>query len=312
MSKKRGTSGFTLIELLVVIAIIAILAAILFPVFAQAREKARAITCVSNEKQIALAILQYVQDYDETLPLGQRPANSGEINSIPSSYWTGISYKVVTWHYEIAPYIKNGQIYHSANTGGLEYAGGVWSCPDFPATTSRNYGANDNAFGDLTTYNGWGNPWQKSDILNAIPNPSDKIAVMEKGYMGGNSGTAVPGDPMGSKDWADWKFECAEYMWIPNPPNYSASDFTPWIRADQDNDSFSKPYPWAGVAPRFRHQGRSNAIFFDGHVKPIRLSMLAGIPAWCEYIWAPNTMYGNTWYPYGLPGGANACAQYEN
>jgi prepilin-type N-terminal cleavage/methylation domain-containing protein len=59
--------GFTLIELLVVIAIIAILAAILFPVFAKAREKARQTSCLSNCKQIALACLQYAQDYDETL-----------------------------------------------------------------------------------------------------------------------------------------------------------------------------------------------------------------------------------------------------
>jgi prepilin-type N-terminal cleavage/methylation domain-containing protein/prepilin-type processing-associated H-X9-DG protein len=64
----RKTAGFTLIELLVVIAIIAILAAILFPVFAQAREKARAATCLSNLKQIGLALMQYTQDYDETLP----------------------------------------------------------------------------------------------------------------------------------------------------------------------------------------------------------------------------------------------------
>src|SRR5438105_4652422 len=61
-------SGFTLIELLVVIAIIAILAAILFPVFAQAREKARQTSCLSNNKQYALATLMYVQDYDETFP----------------------------------------------------------------------------------------------------------------------------------------------------------------------------------------------------------------------------------------------------
>jgi len=63
--------GFTLIELLVVIAIIAILAAILFPVFAQAREKARAITCVSNEKQMGLALLQYIGDNDELFPFLQ-------------------------------------------------------------------------------------------------------------------------------------------------------------------------------------------------------------------------------------------------
>src|SRR5512147_2634849 len=75
---KKG--GFTLIELLVVIAIIAILAAILFPVFAQAREKARQTSCVSNYKQTSMAILQYVQDYDETFP--QASAKNG-------ANWTG-------------------------------------------------------------------------------------------------------------------------------------------------------------------------------------------------------------------------------
>lgn len=74
----RPRSGFTLIELLVVIAIIAILAAILFPVFAQAREKARAIACLSNTKQIALAIVQYEQDYDEKTPNGVNPFGGGQ------------------------------------------------------------------------------------------------------------------------------------------------------------------------------------------------------------------------------------------
>jgi prepilin-type N-terminal cleavage/methylation domain-containing protein len=64
------TRGFTLIELLVVIAIIAILAAILFPVFARAREKARQTSCLSNVKQLTLGILMYAQDYDERLPFG--------------------------------------------------------------------------------------------------------------------------------------------------------------------------------------------------------------------------------------------------
>ena len=67
MEKQRGR-GFTLIELLVVIAIIAILAAILFPVFARARENARKTNCASNVKQILLGIHQYAQDYDEVLP----------------------------------------------------------------------------------------------------------------------------------------------------------------------------------------------------------------------------------------------------
>ena len=69
-SSRKLDQGFTLIELLVVIAIIAILASILFPVFAQAREKARSISCLSNTNQVGLAILQYVQDYDEALPSG--------------------------------------------------------------------------------------------------------------------------------------------------------------------------------------------------------------------------------------------------
>ena len=72
---RRSFRGFTLIELLVVIAIISILAAILFPVFAKAREKARQISCVSNEKQIGLALTMYVQDYDERYPQ-EHPSDS--------------------------------------------------------------------------------------------------------------------------------------------------------------------------------------------------------------------------------------------
>src|SRR5436305_1156733 len=68
-ARREFTRGFTLIELLVVIAVIAILAAILFPVFARARENARRSSCQSNEKQLSLAVLQYAQDYDERYPM---------------------------------------------------------------------------------------------------------------------------------------------------------------------------------------------------------------------------------------------------
>src|ERR1700733_12377722 len=75
--KGAGQRAFTLIELLVVIAIIAILAAILFPVFAQAREKARQTSCLSNEKQLALAAVQYTQDYDEMWPIASTGGQYG-------------------------------------------------------------------------------------------------------------------------------------------------------------------------------------------------------------------------------------------
>jgi prepilin-type N-terminal cleavage/methylation domain-containing protein/prepilin-type processing-associated H-X9-DG protein len=88
--------GFTLIELLVVIAIIAILAAILFPVFAKAREKARQSSCLSNIKQLMLGILSYTQDYDEVLPAIRRAG--GPFNHVP-------------WNAQIEPYIKNRQVF---------------------------------------------------------------------------------------------------------------------------------------------------------------------------------------------------------
>lgn len=88
--------GFTLIELLVVIAIIAILAAILFPVFARAREKARQTSCLSNMKEIGLAMAMYVQDYDETMPRRfLYCANDTQL------FW---------WHDMVQPYVKNWQI----------------------------------------------------------------------------------------------------------------------------------------------------------------------------------------------------------
>ncbi|MCW3060641.1 MAG: prepilin-type N-terminal cleavage/methylation domain [Capsulimonas sp.] len=112
---KRHAAGFTLIELLVVISIIAILAAILFPVFAKAREKARQISCLSNLKQLGTAATMYTQDYDETMML----------------YVGGGSY----WPNSLDPYVKMRR---------------AWYCPDFtgdiktPSANSSTYGANFN------------------------------------------------------------------------------------------------------------------------------------------------------------------------
>src|SRR6478609_2670504 len=99
---RRWWSGFTLIELLVVIAIIAILAAILFPVFAQAREAARKATCQSNLKQFMTAILMYAQDYDECLPLAVNGNN--QIGPLTSQTYNVPQFGV---HWQIMPYVKN-------------------------------------------------------------------------------------------------------------------------------------------------------------------------------------------------------------
>ncbi len=121
--------GFTLIELLVVIAIIAILAAILFPVFARARENARRTSCISNLKQMGLATMQYTQDYDEGLPVA--------LYSVPDDYiypdgkeWNN---NYVYWPQMIYPYHKSTQVFYCP------------SSPDPNLTTPRrlNYGANE-------------------------------------------------------------------------------------------------------------------------------------------------------------------------
>ncbi|MEI6431824.1 MAG: prepilin-type N-terminal cleavage/methylation domain-containing protein [bacterium] len=118
----RRRAGFTLIELLVVIAIIAILAAILFPVFAQAREKARQTSCLSNAKQYALANLMYIQDYDESFPM--------------SSY-LNVSC-VETFYSVVMPYVKNDQVTKCpSEPEAIKISDLVGApCPSTPAYTS--------------------------------------------------------------------------------------------------------------------------------------------------------------------------------
>ena len=95
-------TGFTLIELLVVIAIIAILAAILFPVFARAREKARQSSCLSNGKQLGIAVLSYAQDYDESLPKSWNDVDNDGSGTSGADY---------TWRSAVLAYAKNAQIW---------------------------------------------------------------------------------------------------------------------------------------------------------------------------------------------------------
>jgi prepilin-type N-terminal cleavage/methylation domain-containing protein/prepilin-type processing-associated H-X9-DG protein len=117
----QSRKGFTLIELLVVIAIIAILAAILFPVFAQAREKARATSCLSNLKQSATATLMYVQDYDETFPLSLYLGSDG-----------GPGPCLMTFYHGLTPYQKNGDIMRCPSAPKAMYLLNVFSSLGLP------------------------------------------------------------------------------------------------------------------------------------------------------------------------------------
>jgi prepilin-type N-terminal cleavage/methylation domain-containing protein/prepilin-type processing-associated H-X9-DG protein len=131
---RRKTEGFTLIELLVVIAIIAILAAILFPVFAQAREKARQTSCVSNEKQLATAVIMYNQDYDETFPLafgydtGIGGWGSTYRMPVPQSWATPVDARAnasaSNWINSTAPYVKNYQVVKCPSSTNVGFQGG--------------------------------------------------------------------------------------------------------------------------------------------------------------------------------------------
>ena len=127
---KRGRygltkQGFTLIELLVVIAIIAILAAILFPVFARARENARRASCQSNVKQILLGVLQYVQDYDEHYPFGHNQTATGGYQN---------------WYIGTDPYLKSRQIFNCPSDSQTGAAGntGLYTPGGFHVSYAAN------------------------------------------------------------------------------------------------------------------------------------------------------------------------------
>jgi len=109
--------GFTLIELLVVIAIIAILASILFPVFARARENARRTSCASNLKQLGLGIMQYVQDYDETYPMSLNYGADGVSGGSGDD-------ADVTWTATVQPYVKSTQIFQCPSSETVSYSTG--------------------------------------------------------------------------------------------------------------------------------------------------------------------------------------------
>lgn len=164
----RKQNGFTLIELLVVIAIIAILAAILFPVFARARENARKSTCQSNLKQLGLAMMQYTQDYDEMLP--RLNIGPGLTYTLPNgATYTGY----MLWHTSIYPYLKNT---------------GILSCPSDTVKYAGNY-TGGGSYG-MNTYNA-------GRSLAVIEIPAESMFFAE---AGGGDSYNLDGDTAGANE----------------------------------------------------------------------------------------------------------------
>lgn len=237
MSQRAGR-GFTLIELLVVIAIIAVLAAILFPVFAQAREKARSIACMSNMKQIGISVQMYIQDSDEQLFF--RPANSSaRVGSGRSGVviTNTIAYDQAQWWNLLMPYVKSN---------------GVFSCPDDPvkplspdangsSTIPRSYVASCTA---------------ENLTLAQVDNPASTIVITEKwGYV--DNGIGATGTKVSSETWME-PFDGDECQ--------AGSD----VNSSGGCTDAQPGYPVGMVKMANWHQGGMNSAFFDGHAQWLR------------------------------------------
>ncbi len=233
-------NGFTLIELLVVIAIIAILAAILFPVFAQAREKARAISCMSNHKQLALALRMYTQDYDEKNLLGWKAKYYNKFGEGGNDAW---AYRA--WWQEMAfPYVKNLPLFACPDVANPIYYGETvrsWNAHDSTYRYESGIGLNWYTFQgtDAGEWGMWAGAGPGYDAFGGLSDsdvkfPAERITLLD-------TGATVVGGPR------------------PGGGYY----YQNWINGDYS--------PWLGDP---RHTGTINVALYDGHTKAMRMKQI--------------------------------------
>lgn len=256
-------SAFTLIELLVVIAIIAILAAILFPVFAQARAKARQVSSFSNFKQMATGFLMYVQDADENSPL----CNWTFSDTTPTTPTD------MTWNMAVQPYVKNYQVLRdpadfnaddktlSENLQGgqavNEYA------RNFNWATRSDIGYNWQYFAPLYYQD---NKYQSAtEAIARVKRPAETILLINSVWDRDAAGV-----PSGGGNWA-LDPPCFDNIPTPQvgtiPKGTLYVWFTGWAPTQPKAwNVFGGAWPW--------HQGRFNVAFADGHVKSLTVAQL--------------------------------------
>ena len=247
MNTKR-LSGFTLIELLVVIAIIAILAAILFPVFAQARQKARQTACLSNMKQIGLAVAQYTQDYDETYPVNNQTFQGG------SAGYQNI-YTQITFVGLLNTYSKNLDIYICPNAPAtdLNVCGNAVVLPGIGGTNAvfcsgTSLGPATGQAIKVPTRNIGGNEWifNRAGILSAPPSTANVPLPIAESQVGAPASLPLIADS------SFLLFNSAERIMV---ASYNGPTPTGYTAADTVNPAFA------------RHAGGSNIVYGDGHAK---------------------------------------------
>ncbi|MBC8140914.1 MAG: DUF1559 domain-containing protein [Armatimonadetes bacterium] len=300
-------NGFTLIELLVVIAIIAILAAILFPVFAQAREKARQTSCLSNMKQMGTALMMYVQDYDETyFPYRVGSATSPRPN--PANVVAGNSDGVGTesepitfWNQLLDPYVKNE---------------GIWRCP----SNTYAWVYNDKDDVSQTEPRFWGYGGTNSYGLNSYCFPTERPASEGVGpNPNGDQGRAVPDlkEPANLYLIIEGRYYGMYHagdLMIRNGVNTtSASRLTYWkniggsVKFRWINGANQEPNAAEAVKlGKQRHSGFVNVAFADGHAKAIEYKKVANVNDDGTYItkannlakWTENVRF---WDPFADP-----------
>jgi prepilin-type N-terminal cleavage/methylation domain-containing protein/prepilin-type processing-associated H-X9-DG protein len=239
--------GFTLIELLVVIAIIAILAAILFPVFAKAREKARTAACQSNNKQLGLALGMYAQDYDERLTHCR--VRTGAFGAVNLGFFT--------WTELTQPYTKNRQIYYCPSKSptraqvGVNFSGATTDMvldPDV-CMNYRMTQASTAALNDLPSL------WGGAGVSEAqMRNPAGTIHVFDTGPITTATMNLAPDDWIEGTNGNTGGY--GRFPQVP-PGGYPSWTTDPW-----------RPAP--------RHTAGAICLYLDGHVKWSKLDAMVG------------------------------------